>query len=82
MNTKLYLVGIVLGLIVPYIGIFVGLQVSSLLGTIFAFPIIVVAKVSGTPLGMFHPLEWCIAVLLSIFVWICIVAGLQKLLKK
>ena len=82
MRKRIYILGIALGLIVPYIGIFAGLQVSVTLGNILAFPIITVAYVTGTPFGMWHPALWLLAAVLSIVVWTVIVAIVDRLLKK
>ncbi len=82
MKTTTYLLGIVLGLVVPYIGIFAGLQVSTLLGNILAFPLIAVSYITGEPFGMWGAPLWIFAILLSIIIWTAIVHGIDSLVKK
>lgn len=57
------------GLIAPFIGLFVGLQVSPLLANILMFPIIAVSAATDTPIGEMPGLLWVGMVLLSGVVW-------------
>ena len=57
------------GLIAPFIGLFVGLQVSPLLANILMFPIIAVSAVTDVPIGEMSGLLWAGMVLLSGVVW-------------
>lgn len=82
MSKTNYIVGIVLGLLSPVIGVFLGLQVSTWLGNVFAFPFIAVSFVSGVPLGMWNPVMWALGFLFSIAIWVMIVFIYKKLTKK
>ncbi len=39
------------GLLAPFIGLFVGLQISPLLANVLMFPFIIVSALTGTPTG-------------------------------
>ncbi len=82
MRARVYIAGILLGLIVPVLGIFIGLQVSTTLGTILAFPAIALAFITGVPLGMWHPALFGVAALLSVALWIAICAVADSFFRK
>ena len=73
MRRKTIVVGSVLGLVSPSVGVFLGLQVSTTLGNVFAFPFVAVAYISGVPMGMWPSWLLVLAVLLSIALWIFMV---------
>ena len=79
MSKKALIIGGVFGLISPFIGIFMGLQVSTILGNIFAFPVIGLAYATGQPFGMWHPTLMVVAVILSVIVWALIFAVVARL---
>jgi len=82
MNKNLYIGGVILGLLVPVIGVFVGLQVSTLLGNILAFPIILIVSITGTPFGYWGAGMWVLAAVLSIGLWTAIVAFVSSSVKR
>ncbi len=82
MKKRIYVLGVSLGIIMPYIGIFAGLQVSPVLGNVLAFPAITLSYVTGTPIGMWHPAMWILATILSIILWTIIVFVVDKLVTK
>ena len=61
--------GFVFGLISPLVGIFLGLQVSPTLGTVFAFPLIAAGWLVGEPFGHLSTLARVATLLVSGFVW-------------
>lgn len=63
------LAGFVFGVVVPFIGVFLGLQVAPLLGTIFAFPFIAAGWVMGEPFGHLSAALRFAALLISGLVW-------------
>ena len=69
MNKKLLISGGVFGLIAPIIGMFFGLQVSTVLGTIFAFPVIALVYVTGQPFGYWGGGMMVLAFALSAVAW-------------
>lgn len=79
MSKKAIIGGAIFGLIAPFVGIFLGLQVSTILGNILAFPIIGVSAVVGVPFGLWPLWGMIGALLLSIVVW-ALVFGLISLL--
>lgn len=76
---KIHAYGIVLGLVMPIIGVFMGLQVSTTLGSLFAFPFIVVSYLTNTPFGNWNIFFWIIAFALSIGLWIAILKILKRI---
>ena len=76
---KVYILGIILGLAMPIVGVFLGLQISTTLGNIFALPIIAIVLVTGLPFGAWHSLLWFVAFGLSIAVWTALVVLFIKL---
>lgn len=81
MNKRIYLLGAVLGLVMPVVGVFFGLQVSTTLGNILAFPVIAIAAFTDMPFGTWHAGLWIIAMLLSVLAWTLIVALIDVVLK-
>lgn len=80
MNRKALALGGIFGLIAPFVGIFMGLQVSVILGNILALPVIGLVYVTGTPFGMWSPALMIAAVVLSIVLWALIFALIARLL--
>lgn len=78
---KTIILGLILGLVMPVVGIFFGLQISGVLGTILSFPLIAVSFATGVPFGVGNEWVWIIAFGLSILVWMGIVAGVRKVLQ-
>ena len=78
---RTYILGIFLGIVTPIIGLFAGLQISTTLGNILAFPLLVVSYVSSVPIGMWPWPLWVIGAVLSIALWTSIV-GLYKAIFK
>jgi hypothetical protein len=76
---RYYFGGILLGLVVPYLGLFFGLQVSTTLGNILAWPLLLVAAVSATPIGMFSGLHWLFAITLSCAFWTSVLFTIKTL---
>ena len=81
MNKKALIWGGVFGLVAPFIGLFVGLQVSPMLANILMFPIIGLAAVSGGSFGQ-NPAILLVGVVLSVVVWALIFGIVAKFLKR
>lgn len=83
MNIKkrTYILGVIFGLIVPYIGIVAGLVISSTLGNILAFPLLIVATVTGKHFGAWDGGLWLAAMLLSIIIWTGVFIIIDKVLQ-
>ena len=69
MITKPILIKFSFGLIAPFIGLFVGLQVSPWLGSVLMFPFIAVSAVTGIPIGEMPGLLFGALVLVSGVAW-------------
>ena len=82
MNKKSLILGGTFGLIAPFVGLFLGLQVSVIIGNILAFPVIGLAYLTGQPFGMWHPLMMVLAIVLSVVTWALIFSFIAKLVKK
>jgi hypothetical protein len=80
MKKKTYIFGILFGVLVPFIGIFVGLQISTTLGNILTFPVVAVSFITGTPFGMWNPTMWLLATVFSIAIWTAIFFIISKAL--
>lgn len=82
MNKTAIIIGGFFGLIAPFVGIFLGLQVSTILGDILAFPVIGLVYVTGTPFGMWEAPLMIVAFALSIVLWALIFGLIARLLKR
>ncbi len=79
MKKSHYIAGILLGLLTPVAGIFIGLQISTTFGTILAWPLVLMSFLTGIPFGMWSPLLWLVAMILSVIVWTLVVYALSQL---
>lgn len=70
------------GVLTPFVGVFLGLQVAPLLGTIFAFPLLAAGWLVGEPIGQLSPLIRAGALLASGLVWSFIFVLTAKVLKR
>jgi hypothetical protein len=68
-DKKYFLWGALFGMVSPFIGLFVGLQILPILGTVLMFPIILISKLIDKPFGEFSTMLIVLSVLLSIIVW-------------
>jgi hypothetical protein len=66
---KQLLAGFVFGLIAPVIGLFIGLQISTAVDTLFTFPIIGVSTLLDVPFGLMTTAVRLGAWLFSGIVW-------------
>ena len=78
---KSYVLAATLGVCMPLAGVFLGLQVSTLLGNIFAHPLLLVSIISGEPIGALPGFWWAIAIILSVLEWILVVYLVQKAMR-
>ena len=67
--------GFLFGVLVPLLGVFLGLQVSPALGNLFAFPLIAMAWALGEPIGQLSSLSRVAALLASGLLWCCVFAA-------
>lgn len=81
MCRKNLILAVAMGTVLPAIGILVGLQVSAVLGTILAFPIVSFSKLIGIPFGMWSATTWLAAFAFSVLIWIAMVYVVGKLRK-
>ena len=73
-------VGGVWGIIAPFAGIFFGLQVSSVVGNVLAFPVVALVYLTGTPFGMWDSWQLVVALTASVVIWAFIFGFAAKLL--
>lgn len=71
--------GVLFGLVVPFLGVFLGLQVSTALGNILAFPVIAIVYITDTPFGMWSGWQFAVAAVLSVVLWTAFFALIGKL---
>lgn len=75
------LAGFVFGVVTPLVGVFLGLQVAPLLGTIFAFPLIAAGWLMGEPFGHLSAALRFAALLASGAVWAAIFWSVARVLR-
>lgn len=68
-NNKAFIYGLLFGLISPLIGIFAGLQLSSILGNILMFPFYIVGMFTDLPFGNWSMLIKIMGILFSMITW-------------
>ncbi len=78
---KSIIFGAIFGLIAPFIGLFAGLQVSVVLGSILTFPLGLLYQITGTPIGMMSAGLLILGWLVSILVWAAIFYGVSRLIQ-
>ena len=61
--------GAIFGLIAPCLGLFAGLQVLPVIGTILLFPAVIISKVVGLPFGEFSTGLIILSFILSVVAW-------------
>lgn len=69
MNKKHFTYGSIFGLVAPFIGMFVGLQMVPFLGTILMLPFAIISTILDQPFGNFSTGLQILSVLLSIGFW-------------
>ena len=70
------IIGGVFGLLAPFIGLFVGLQVSTVLATLLLLPFFVFSALTHTPIGDIDTWVWAFLVLLSGVLWAFVARGI------
>lgn len=79
---KAYIWGGVFGIVAPFLGVFLGLQVLPLLGSILAFPFVILTMVTGIPFGNFGTPLKLLAFLISVASWSTVFGVAAKVLKR
>ena len=82
MRKRVYVLGIIVGIIAPIFGLFLGLQALPILGTILTAPLILLAIVTGDALGNLSGVMRIVGILISIGLWTAIFALIDKLVQK
>ncbi len=80
-NFVTFLIGAVAGVLVPVIGVFVGLQVSSAWGTVLVAPYIAVAALLDTYLGNMPGAARLLGLGLSILTYVLLAFGVRNLIR-
>lgn len=81
-NKKALLWGGVFGLVAPFIGMFIGLQVSPMVANVLMFPVIGMSAMLQRPFGMWSPALMLTAVALSIIVWALVFLAISLFFKR
>lgn len=82
MSIKAIFWGAAFGLIIPLVGLFLGLQVSVAVGSVFAFPIVLVAILTGTPFATWSASYFIGAFALSAVIWAMVFGIAAKLFNR
>ncbi|MXW86001.1 MAG: hypothetical protein F4Z55_08835 [Boseongicola sp. SB0667_bin_21] len=80
-NVVTLVIGIVAGFILPVIGLFVGLQVSPVLGTVLVAPYIAVAALFDTYIGNMHGFARLLGLGLSILTYVLLAFGIRHVFR-
>lgn len=75
------LAGFAVGVVMPILGVFLGLQVAPLLGTIFASPLIAAGWAMGEPFGQLSAVLRFVVLLCSGFVWAVVFWAVARTLR-
>lgn len=81
MKRSLLIFGALFGLLAPFLGLFIGLQVSPALGTILIFPFILASGIFDIPVGHFSAPVWAALIVVSSICWAIIFAAFGLLWK-
>ena len=81
-NKKALIWGGVFGLAAPFIGLFVGLQVSATVANVLMFPVLILSEVLNAPFGMWSPGLMFTGLFVSIVVWALVFAAVSALVKQ
>jgi len=79
-NKKALLWGGVFGLVAPFVGVFVGLQVSPMVANVLMFPVLAMSVMLGSPFGMWSPALMLVALVLSVIVWALVFLAVKMVL--
>ncbi|KKW44602.1 MAG: hypothetical protein UY94_C0019G0012 [Parcubacteria group bacterium GW2011_GWA2_56_21] len=79
-NKKALLWGGVFGLVAPFVGMFVGLQVSPMVANVLMFPVLAMSVMLGSPFGMWSPALMLVALVLSVIVWALVFLAVKMVL--
>lgn len=80
MIKKGFLLGALLGLIFPFVGVSIGLQVSPALANVLLFPLLVWSQLLNIPIGMWSLPMQLFGLVLSVGCWGVIGAAAAKVL--
>ncbi len=86
MRKRVYILGLVVGIIAPVLGLFVGLQVSPVLGSILVAPLFLLSLITGDSLGgpggFMQSAISIVGILISIGLWTAVFALVDKFVQK
>ncbi|MYA87528.1 MAG: hypothetical protein F4X97_03585 [Boseongicola sp. SB0662_bin_57] len=80
-NVVTFVIGGAAGIVLPVVGLFVGLQVSPVLGTVLVAPYIAVAALFDTYLGHMHGFARLLGLGLSILTYVLLAFGVRHVLR-
>lgn len=78
---KTIIAGAVFGLIAPFVGIFIGLQVLPLFGTFLILPFVSLVLLTGIPIGNMGTALFVVGMVLSVIFWAVVFSGIGKLVR-
>lgn len=81
-RNKIFVTGLVFGLIAPIMGFFLGMFVSPVLGTVFTFPIVIIGNIIKQPFGMFSTWLLIFSFIFSMLCWGGIFILAKKIVSK
>lgn len=81
-NKKALIWGGVFGFVAPFIGLFVGLQLSPTIANILMFPVLLLSEVLNSPFGTWSPGFMLAGLLVSMAAWALVFAAVSALVKR
>ena len=79
-HLKAHIWGAVFGLFAPIVGLFIGLQISPIVADILMWPVLLLARIVGTPFGSWGWGLISTGLIVSILLWSMVFALVQRLL--
>lgn len=80
--SKAFIYGAIFGLIAPMIGLFAGLQLSTVLGNLLMFPFYIIGLFTEEPFGNWSMAMRITGVLISMITWGAVFYLISKLVKR
>ena len=79
---RVYILGLLIGVVAPILGLFLGLQVSVILGNILAAPQILLSTIIGEPFGTLSTVLQIAGILISVAIWTVIIGAIDRIVTK
>jgi hypothetical protein len=82
MKKSTLIIGVLIGIIAPFLGIAAGLQIHPMLGNIFCFPFVLISSITDQSFGEMTTFYRSLGISLSVLIWVGVVFLFSKLIGK